>query len=72
MKRWFALVVVCLLAVISVKQNKSAPMPRQALPVATQQVLEAGPYRMVRQRPSADAEDQHDRWYIVETQERNE
>ena len=65
MKRWSVLVVVCLLAVLAVKQNKSAPLPRQALPIPTEKTLSVGSYRWVKYRPPADAEDQSDSWYIV-------
>lgn len=65
MKRWSVLVVVCLLAVLTVKQYKSAPLPRQALPMSTEKTLSVGSYRWIKQRPPADAEDQSDSWYII-------
>lgn len=65
MKRWSVLVVVCLLAVFTAKQYKSAPLPRQALPMPTEKTLTVGSYRWVKYRPSADAEDQSDSWYVV-------
>ena len=66
MKRWSALVVVCLLAVFTAKQNKSEPLPRQALQPPMEKTLAVGSYRWVKQRPPADAEDQSDTWYYIQ------